>query len=165
MRTIIIVNRWTDIQGGPKNCTFPQYTVDSTCIVLLGIHSGVSMPKIIKFGWDFTKLYQFNIKQMEMCSFFGPPCRYGRKYLCCMLSRRWRLCTVSDRRSESFSERNVQSYNGTHGTNHSLYITQPAMVSGNAPLLIYPNLIHYSPKVEKGTESNCLIRLHYHKRT
>jgi len=32
------------------------------------------MPKIIKFGWDFTKLYQFNIKQMEMCSFFGPPC-------------------------------------------------------------------------------------------
>jgi len=27
--------------------------------------------KIIKFGWDFTKLCQFNIKQMEMCSFLG----------------------------------------------------------------------------------------------
>jgi len=31
------------------------------------------MPKIIKFGWDFTKLYQFNIKQMEMCSFLAHP--------------------------------------------------------------------------------------------
>jgi len=47
--------------------------VDSTCIVLLGNYSGVSLPKIIKFGWDFTKLYQFNIKQMEMCSFLGHP--------------------------------------------------------------------------------------------
>jgi len=25
-------------------------TVDSTCIALLGIYSGVSLPKIIKFG-------------------------------------------------------------------------------------------------------------------
>jgi len=48
--------------------------VDSTCIVLLRIYSGVSLPKIIKFGWDFTKLYQFNIKQMKTCSFSGPPC-------------------------------------------------------------------------------------------
>jgi len=32
-----------------------------------------TQPKIIKFGWDFTKLYQFNIKQMEMCSFLGHP--------------------------------------------------------------------------------------------
>jgi len=24
----------------------------------------------ILFGWDFTKLYQFNIKQIEMCRFF-----------------------------------------------------------------------------------------------
>jgi len=32
-----------------------------------------SLPKIIKFGRDFTELYQFNIKQSEMCS-FGPAC-------------------------------------------------------------------------------------------
>jgi len=47
--------------------------VGSICIVLLGIYSGVSLLKILKFGWDFTKLYQFNIKQMEMCSFLGHP--------------------------------------------------------------------------------------------
>jgi len=45
--------------------------VDSICIVLLEIYSGVSLPKIIKFGWDFTKPYQFNINQMKMCSFLG----------------------------------------------------------------------------------------------
>jgi len=39
-----------------------------------------SQPKIIKFGWDFTKLYQFNIKQMEMFSFLGHP-------VCIMLFR------------------------------------------------------------------------------
>jgi len=45
--------------------------VDSTCNVLLKIYSGVSLPKIIKFGRDFTKLHQFNINQMEICSFLG----------------------------------------------------------------------------------------------
>jgi len=29
-----------------------------------------SQPKNIKFGWEFTKLYQFNVKQMKMCSLF-----------------------------------------------------------------------------------------------
>jgi len=33
----------------------------------------VSLPKIIKFGRDFTKLYQLNIKQ-ENVQFFGSPC-------------------------------------------------------------------------------------------
>jgi len=32
-----------------------------------------SQPKIVKFGWYFTKLYQFNIKEMETCSFLGHP--------------------------------------------------------------------------------------------
>jgi len=50
-------------------------TVNSICTVLLGIYSGASLPKMIKFGWDFTKLYQFNIKQMERCSFLGHPVR------------------------------------------------------------------------------------------
>jgi len=40
-----------------------------------------SQPKDIKFGWDFTKLYQFNIKQMEMCSFLGPPCILAAFYI------------------------------------------------------------------------------------
>jgi len=41
------------------------------CIVLLGIYSRASLPKIIKFGWNFTKLCRFNIKQIEMCSFWA----------------------------------------------------------------------------------------------
>jgi len=49
------------------------------CIVLLGIYSGVSLPKIIKFDWDFTKLDQRNIKHRNV-QFFGPPCT-GR-YTC-----------------------------------------------------------------------------------
>jgi len=47
--------------------------VDNICIVLLGIYSNVSLPKVIKFGWDFTKLYQFNIKNGNV-QFYGPPC-------------------------------------------------------------------------------------------
>jgi len=47
-------------------------------IVLISLQAKFNMSssqsKIIKFGWDFTKLYQFNIKQMEIYSFLGPPC-------------------------------------------------------------------------------------------
>jgi len=39
--------------------------VDSTCIVLLGIYSGVSL--IIKFGWDFTKL----VMCVSLCNFIN----------------------------------------------------------------------------------------------
>jgi len=45
-----------------QNCT-DQFT-NSVQYVLL------SAKKIIKFCWEFTKLYQFNVKQMEMCSIF-----------------------------------------------------------------------------------------------
>jgi len=40
-----------------------------------------SQTKIIKFGSDFTKLYQFNVMQIEMCGFLGHPvssCRLGK---------------------------------------------------------------------------------------
>jgi len=52
--------------------------VDSIWIVLLGIYSGVSLSKIIKFGWDFTKLYQFNIKHGNV-QFFGPHCSWTKE--------------------------------------------------------------------------------------
>jgi len=45
-----------------QNCT-NQFTGDVDMYPFLS-------QKITKFGWDFTKLYQFNIKQMEMCSLF-----------------------------------------------------------------------------------------------
>jgi len=41
-------------------------------IVLLGIYSGVSLPKIIKFDWEFAKLYQFNINHGN-AHFLGHP--------------------------------------------------------------------------------------------
>jgi len=31
-----------------------------------------SVNNFFKIGWDFTKLYQFNIKQIEICSFLAP---------------------------------------------------------------------------------------------
>jgi len=45
-----------------------------------------SQPKIIKFCWDITKLYQFNIKQMEMCSFLGHHVRFYVKVISDALS-------------------------------------------------------------------------------
>jgi len=43
-------------------------------IVLISLQAMFSMSspqlQIIEFGLDFTKLYQFNIKQMEMCNLF-----------------------------------------------------------------------------------------------
>jgi len=39
----------------------------------VGNYSAVSLPKIMKFGWDVTKLYQFNVKHGNV-QFFGPPC-------------------------------------------------------------------------------------------
>jgi len=62
--------------------------------------SSLSAKKIIKFGWDFTKLYQFNVKEMEMCSFLGHPVYVGYcdlyilrlvlpvEYVCCLLQQR-----------------------------------------------------------------------------
>jgi len=48
--------------------------VDSICIVvLLGIYSGESLPKIIKFGWDFTKPYQFKSSKWKYADFLGRP--------------------------------------------------------------------------------------------
>jgi len=45
-----------------QNCT-DQFTNNVHYVLLWA-------KKNIKFPWEFTKLYQFNVKQMEMCSLF-----------------------------------------------------------------------------------------------
>jgi len=49
-----------------------------------------SLPKIIKFGWDFTKLYQFNIEQHENVQFLlGHPVELLRYFYNLIMTCYW----------------------------------------------------------------------------